>query len=134
MDQKIKTINNKGQILAIVYKGEGSGYLSPSDFPMQVGILDKKKNEKIDLHEHPRFEKLENLSSQEVLYIEKGKIKVGVYENEKKKLFCEEILYPGDLIILNSPHEVNILEDSKIIIIKQGPYSSENKQFLKTDI
>lgn len=134
MNPKIKIINNKGQILAIVYKGEGSGYLSPEYFPMQVGILNKKRNEKIDLHEHPKFDKLENLLSQEILYVEKGRIKVGMYGKEKKKLFCEEILYPGNLIILNSPHEVDILEDSKIVIIKQGPYDFKNKQFLKTDI
>lgn len=132
---KIKTITdtNSGQILAIVYNGKGSGYFSPEDFPMQVGVLDKKKNEKIALHEHPKFEKMENILSQEVLYIEKGKIKVRIYETIKMKLFCEEILSPRELIILNSPHEIEILEDSKIIIIKQGPYEQKNKQYLKSN-
>lgn len=130
-----ENIKSGERILAIIVKtGEIEDkvkFVSPESFPFQVGIQNRKKGDCVEAHEHLSFEKLENFPVQEFFYVESGKIEVGIYDEDKK--VAVRILSKGDLIILNSGHEVRFLEDSKIIEIKQGPYrGKENeKRYLK---
>jgi len=130
MNPEIVKLENK--ILAIVARtdkiNDRLNYLSPEEFPMQVGVHTRDKNTSINPHYHLPFENLSELPSQEIIYVEHGKIKIGIY-NETKKI-TDKILGPGDLIILNSGHDLKFLEDSKFLLIKQGPYRENSKKYL----
>ena len=70
---------------------------------------------------------------QEVLYIEHGKVEVEFYESSGKKI-GNAILNSGDtILLLSGGHGFNILEDTKMIEVKQGPYSGveEDKGYLE---
>ena len=62
----------------------------------------------------------------EVLFIKSGKVRVDFYNNNKT--FIEEsVLNKGDVILLASGgHGFQMLEDSEIIEVKQGPYAGDN--------
>ena len=79
----------------------------------------------IQPHVHRRF-KREIFSTQEVLFIKRGRVRVDFYESDKT--FVESrTLQTGDIILLVSGgHGFEMLEDSEMVEVKQGPYSADD--------
>ena len=95
-------------------------FITPNTFGIQVGHHNRKKGEDILPHEHIPFSNIKELKVQEMFYIIKGKVIIGLfYDNKKVK---ELILTENDLIVLNCGHELTFMEDTKMIEVKQGPY------------
>jgi mannose-6-phosphate isomerase-like protein (cupin superfamily) len=64
--------------------------------------------------------------TQETLFIKKGKVKVTFY-NEQKQFLETCTLKSGDVILLVSGgHDFEMLEDTDMIEVKQGPYAGED--------
>ena len=131
----VEIIRYEDEVLAIVANSteikDKLSFISPKEFPLQVGVHNKEKDFFIEAHEHIPFDKLENLKSQEIFYIASGKAEVGLYHGGKK--VASRIIKEGDLMILNSGHDLKFLEDTKLIEVKQGPYrEKENeKRYIK---
>lgn len=131
--ENIEIISEGNNVFAIILRKEfdepGAHFFTPNEFSQQLGMLTHKKGTSIKKHRH-KLIKREIFQTQEVLLLLKGKLKIDLYNNEEKKL-KSVILNPGDSILLaQGGHSVEILEDSKIIEIKQGPYSGlEEKEF-----
>lgn len=118
------------ELIAIVvrkgFKKEGINFISKEDFPLQLGINSYKKNDKIKPHIHTKREIIVN-KVQEVVYIETGKTIVNLYDLNRKKFKSIE-LSAGDLIFfVDGGHGFEMLEDTKIIEVKQGPYFGREK-------
>jgi len=63
--------------------------------------------------------------TQEVLFVKKGKVRVDFYD-ENKNYLKSTILETGDIILLaHGGHGFEMLEDTEIIEVKQGPYAGE---------
>jgi hypothetical protein len=63
--------------------------------------------------------------TQEVLYIKSGKVRVDFYDEERNYLESR-IVEKGDVILLASGgHGFQMLEDSEMIEVKQGPYCGD---------
>ena len=66
-----------------------------------------------------------------LLIIKKGKLKVTFYDKNGKSINIQKILNTDDLIILfKGGHGFDVLEDCKIIEIKQGPYNKKNDKIV----
>ncbi len=123
---EIKEIRHEGQVLALVFshkiKSEGVRFLTPNDYTLQLGLLEHPAGRCIKEHIHNPDIKYKVDTTQEFLYIEKGKVKASIYSNNFD-LITEIILEPGDFMLhISGGHGFEILEDSRIIEIKQGPY------------
>ena len=122
-------LNEKNEIMAIVIRKTFSlsnsiTFITPDDFSQQLGYMSRPRGYVIPPHVHnliPREVKL----TQEVLYIKNGHIRVDFYidlNNYYKSLD----LYTGDVILLAfGGHGFEMIEESEIIEIKQGPYCGE---------
>lgn len=115
--------------LAIIIKKDfnkyGIHFFTPEDYSQQLAYMNRPKNYKIEPHIHNVVKREVNLT-QEVLFIKSGKVKVNFYDL-KKNYLENRILDAGDIILLASGgHGFEMLEDSEIIEVKQGPYSGEN--------
>jgi hypothetical protein len=121
---KVEKISLNNNLLAVVVRdGSNSEELlfpTPEDFPLQLGIHDRKKKTFLKRHNHLLFEEIKNLQVQEFIYIERGKLEFVLYHNKEE--VKRVVLKTKDMILLNCGHSVEFLEDSKIIEIKQGPY------------
>ena len=85
-------------------------------------MLIHKKGKKVNRHRH-KLVKREIFKTQEVLILLDGKMKIDLYKNNGEKL-KSIIMTSGDTILLAcGGHHVEIVEDSKIIEVKQGPYA-----------
>lgn len=125
----IKTIKNKGKILAHIFKkelkSEGVKFLTPNEYSLQLGLLEHKKGVILRDHQHNPDIKYKVDTTQEFLYVEKGKVKITFFSNNWEKI-TEEILGKGDFLLhVDGGHGFEILEDARLIEIKQGPYPGE---------
>jgi hypothetical protein len=122
----IKEIKNNEVVFAIVVRSEtelseGHNFITDSKENFQVNIINQKKGHIISNHQHTPLER-NIFGTQEVLYVEKGMMKVKFFGWDRE-LIAEENLSPGDLVVLlRGGHGFEFLEDSKIFYVKQGPY------------
>ncbi|MEK6943388.1 MAG: hypothetical protein AABX00_04970 [Nanoarchaeota archaeon] len=132
---KTEKINSKNGLLAIIirkgYGTEGVNFVSPDNFPLQLGMHLRKKGDFIKPHKHVPFDKLLNIPVQEFIYVESGRVQINIFEGNKK--IKKVSLSGGDMILLNCAHDLKCVEKTKMIEIKQGPYrgKQEEKRFLK---
>jgi len=132
----IEKVEWQGKTLALILRArfdkEGVNFVTAEDNPIQLGILKHRQGVKIKPHIHRASAKVIN-SVQEVLHIEYGRVEVDFYDDGEK--IRTTILNMGDTILLISGgHGFDILEDSKIIEVKQGPYEGveRDKKLLET--
>jgi hypothetical protein len=122
----IEQIFDEYRMIAIIiysdYTCEGIEFFTPNNFSQQLASMSRPKGYKIHAHVHkpvPREVKY----TQETLFIKKGKVKVNFYD-ENKKYLDSKVLEPGDVILLVSGgHDFEMLEDTEMIEVKQGPYA-----------
>jgi hypothetical protein len=112
-------------ILESTFHKDGVNFLSKEEFPLQLGISSYKQGQKITPHIHlDRKIIVENI--QEAIYIKNGQTVVNLYD-KTKKLFQSVILSAGDLIFfIAGGHGFEMLQDTTLIEIKQGPYLGKN--------
>ena len=128
--KNLEKVEADGQLLAIVVRGSlskpGYNFVSPVEFPLQLGVSIRKKGEHVMPHRHLPFEELHDFAAQEVLYIESGQIELNLFHGKKK--FKTVTLNDRDIILLNCGHEVKFLKDTKMIEVKQGPYRGKDAE------
>ena len=122
-------ITHLDQTLAIIlrseYKDDGINFFTPDNFSQQLGYMKHKKGHKIVPHLHNKVSR-EISYTFEVLFVKSGKVKVNFYDNNKTYL-SSNILNKGDVILLAyGGHGFEIIEDSEMIEVKQGPYLGED--------
>ena len=124
----IENIFDEKNIISIIiranYKSEGIEFFTPDNFSQQLAYMNRPKSYVIPPHVHNSVARNVNFT-QEVLFIKSGKVRVDYYDDRKKYLESK-ILNQGDVVLLASGgHGFEMIEDSEIIEVKQGPYSGE---------
>ena len=128
MINSIIEIKDKKNIYALIIKKKrrfikkGVDFLTKDHDLLQLGFIKHKKNHYIKPHIHLKKPRIINYCT-EVLLIEKGRVKIKFFNNSSFDIKKDKILSKGDIIILfQGGHGFKILEKTKIIEIKQGPY------------
>jgi hypothetical protein len=129
----MQEITSDGKTIAIVVKAsfrkDGANFLSKEDFPLQLGIGFYRKGEEIRSHFHPD-KKLEISKIQEIVHFESGGALVDLYDLNGKKFKTIELSMGDTIFFVAGGHGFTMLEDSKIIEVKQGPYFGKDKDKL----
>ncbi len=125
-NQFLEHVYEGKRLLAIIlrtsFKKEGIDFFTPPDFSQQLGYMNRPKGYKIQPHIHQKIERTIQFT-QEVLFIKKGLVRVDFYRNDKTYL-NSKLINDGDVILLSSGgHGFEMLEDSEIIEVKQGPFA-----------
>jgi len=116
------------QIICIIirndYSSQGVEFFTPENFSQQMAYMSHPPKKLIEPHVHKKNTR-SIFFTQEVLFIKRGKIRVDIY-NDEKKYIKSRILCKGDVILLASGgHGFEVLEELEMIEVKQGPYSRE---------
>ena len=128
--------HHKDTIAVILYNRPielGVHFYAKDENALQVGKQFRAKGEKTKPHRHlpVKIEREEAL--QEVLYIEKGKVKIIFYNNRWEEI-DSRILSKGDMILLiEGGHSFEFLEETEMIEVKQGPYDSAATKRMEND-
>jgi len=121
----LEEVRYDGKLLAQVmrrhYGDKGISFVTHADEPLQMGVLIHPAGKRLAAHVHKEARKVIT-EVQEVLHILYGTVRVDFY-SEDQKLIDSKTLYCGDtVILLRGGHGLSMLEDSKIMEVKQGPY------------
>ena len=106
------------------FNKNGIEFFTPDDFSQQLAYMKRPQGYIIDPHVHNLVERSVSLT-QEVLFVKSGKIRVDFYDDLKNYLESA-IIQTGDVILLAAGgHGFEMLEESEMIEVKQGPYCGE---------
>lgn len=135
---EVITSSTDSDVLAIIV-GRGSGdtginFVTEHPMTHQLALLNWPRGHQIVAHVHNAV-KREIHSTQEILFVRSGQVRVDLYRNDKS-YECSRELGEGEVILLVSGgHGFEMLEDSDIVEIKQGPYLGEEEKtrFIPSD-
>lgn len=124
-------------LLAIIvknnFKHNGIKFFTDNKFSQQLGYMNRRTGYIIE----PHFHKIINRNvqiTQEVLIIKSGKIRTDFYSDQQEYIESR-ILLEGDILLLaHGGHGFEMLEDSEIIEVKQGPYCGEEDKVRFTQV
>ena len=122
----IESIRHGSTELAIIirasYAREGITFLTPNDYSQQLGYMNRRAGYRIAAHIHNAVPRAVTFT-REVLVIKSGRLRVDFY-CENGKYVESRILSAGDVILLAAGgHGFEMLEDTEMIEVKQGPYA-----------
>ena len=122
IDYVIKNNKTYAIIIRSKFSFDGIKFFTPENYSQQLGYMKRKSGYKIMPHIHnPIIREVE--LTQEVLVIKSGKVRVDFYD-DKKEYFESQVLNQSDVILLAyGGHGFEMLEETEMIEIKQGPYS-----------
>lgn len=124
----IQEITHQGKLLSIIirrnFEKDGIEFFTPDDFSQQLAYMKRPKEYIIPPHVHNPVIREVQLT-QEVLLIKSGKVRVDFYDDDKNYLEST-VLETGDVILLaHGGHGFQMIEESEMIEVKQGPYAGE---------
>jgi mannose-6-phosphate isomerase-like protein (cupin superfamily) len=124
----IERIEADGRELALIlrvgFRRDGIEFLTSSDDSQQLGYMHRPAGYIIEPHLHlpaPR----EVSYTKEVLFVRSGRLRADFYDEQRN--YLESVLLgAGDVVLLSrGGHGFEMLENSEIVEVKQGPYVGE---------
>lgn len=127
-DAAVQRISHEGRELALVlrrsFNKDGIEFFTPSDYSQQLGYMKRSAGYVIPPHVHNPVAR-EVHFTKEVLFIKSGRVRVDFYSDEQAYLESL-VLQTGDVILLAyGGHGFEMLEESEIIEVKQGPFAGD---------
>jgi hypothetical protein len=124
----IDRIMHGNRLLALIlragYRAEGIQFFTPDEFSQQLGYMNRSKGYVILPHVHNPVSR-EVQFTKEVLFIKSGKVRADFYDDDQNYLESR-ILGAGDVILLAyGGHGFEMLEQTEMIEVKQGPYAGD---------
>lgn len=125
----LEVIESDGLQLAFVirstYSSQGINFFTPNTYSQQLGYMNRPKGYVIPPHVHNPVRR-EVEYTKEVLVIRSGRVRIDFY-NDNQMYISSIIVSTGDIILLAyGGHGFEMLENSDIVEVKQGPYAGDN--------
>lgn len=135
--ESVEYIKYNDEVIAIILRKDfsknGANFFTAPEDSFQFGVLQYTKGQDILAHKHIETERKIDLVC-EILFIQSGKVEV-IFYDENDQYVESKIVTEGDFIYLKRMgHGFKLLEDSKIIEVKQGPYLGKDKDKKYLDI
>jgi mannose-6-phosphate isomerase-like protein (cupin superfamily) len=124
----IETIAHGGSVLAIIlrrdFRKDGIEFFTPPEYSQQLAYMKRPSGYVIRPHLHNEVHR-EVLQTREVLFIKSGRVRVDFYDDGRRFL-RSSVLEAGDVVLLaEGGHGFEMLEESEMIEVKQGPYAGD---------
>src|SRR3982750_2136085 len=122
----VEFFRSERQLLAILVRAGATSddkYNFPPEQsePLQLGVNFYRAGDAIKSHTHLGRD-IHITRVQEALMIGKGRTRLTLFDDQQQRV-AETVLASGDvLLLLSGGHGFEILEDTKIVEVKQGPY------------
>jgi hypothetical protein len=132
MGSFIEEIKVDGSIAAIIVRSgfnpDGIQFVTPDDYSQQLGYMRRPAGYIIQPHVHLQVDRKASFT-QEVLLVRKGRVRVDFYRDDESYVESCEIT-TGDVILLSTGgHGFEMIEESEMIEVKQGPYMDDKRRF-----
>ncbi len=129
MTPAVETVEHDGKRYAIIIRNtsseNGVRFFTPDDSTLQVGAFHLPKNHEIVPHIHNACERTVHYTS-EVLVVQSGALLVDFYDEERSYLLSRTLGAGDTVVLLEGGHGFTVLEELRMLEIKQGPYAGVN--------
>ena len=136
-NKNIKNIIYNDELYSSIFDlnniSEGLDFLTNDESFIQVGTWKYEKGKILDAHYHNTFER-KSFITQEVVLVLEGNIICNLYTKDRNFIATEEINQNQFIIQYQGIHEYEIMKDSKILEIKNGPYFGPDKDRTRVNI
>jgi hypothetical protein len=117
--------DRNGDIIAVIarsgYHPPGVSFLSRPEWPLQLGVNTYHRSEVVRPHSHQR-RKISIEAVQEVVHVDAGRIRVDLYDTGDLPVGTFDLFTGDTILFVQGGHSLQIMEDSRIVEVKQGPY------------
>lgn len=125
----LERVSDGLDLLAIIvraeYRGDGISFFTPDAFSQQLAHMCRPAGYVISPHVHNEVVR-EVQFTREVLFIRRGRLRVDFY-SEGREYVESRVLGTGDVVLLAAGgHGFEMLEETEIIEVKQGPYTGDH--------
>jgi len=131
MDQQgVIEFRSANVLHAIVVRRPAPGtvrFATPCDAPLQVGVLDRPEGHQVAAHVHAA-EPLTVVAGSEFLYVESGRIRLELFDEEWNELGVCELSAGDHIVLFRCGHAVTMLEPTRLIEVRQGPLAAAGPQ------
>jgi len=126
--EPIEYIHDGLEAIALIIRSSydlpGIRFFTPSSFSQQLALMKHPAGHKIAPHVHNLLTR-QVLYTQEVLIVRHGRIRVDLFSSGREPI-GSRYLGDGDIILLcGGGHALEMLEETSMIEVKQGPYTGE---------
>lgn len=127
--------DGRGEILALIvrsgYHPDGVSFLSPPEWPLQLGVSTYLPSQVVRAHSH-RPRRISFDSVQEVVHVDAGRIRVDLYDTSDHLAGTSDLSTGDTILFIRGGHGIRMLQETRIIEVKQGPYSgvADDKRYL----
>jgi hypothetical protein len=115
----------EGLLLALVARSgdapPGVNFISDPEYPLQVAVNVYASGDAVRPHRHPDRD-LHISSVQEVLHIDSGRVVADIIDHGGAPVQSVPLSAGDTIFFIAGGHGLRILEKTKIIEVKQGPY------------
>jgi hypothetical protein len=126
----LQEIVSEGKTCAIIVKASfvknGVNFVSKEDYPLQLGISYYTEGSSIKPHFHLNKQLVIN-QIQEIVHFESGRAIVNLYNASGEKFKSVELSAGDTIFFVEGGHGFTMLENTKLIEVKQGPYFGKEK-------
>ena len=127
----VEHIGDRDRPLAIIlraeYEPETIEFLTTNDQALQLGVMRRPGGYVITPHLHkPASRTIAN--GYEALFVARGRVEVTFYNEGRERVTTRELGQGDTILLLAGGHGFRVLEDCKMIEVKQGPYVSSDRE------
>lgn len=124
--------DTQNQLLAIIvrsdFQKEGISFFTDNHLSQQLAYMRRPAGYAIESHIHKPVPRDVEYTL-ETLFIKKGRVKVTFYDEQKQYVAERELKEKDVILLVSGGHGFEMIEDTEIIEVKQGPYAgAEDKE------
>ena len=109
----------------------GVHFIGGEEHPLQLGVNTYRGGEAVRAHIHlPRETVVREV--EEVVHVDHGRVSVDLFDQSGNRAKTLELSSGDTIFFVAGGHGIRVLEDTRIIEVKQGPYSGKvhDKKFI----
>ncbi|MBI5507436.1 MAG: hypothetical protein HY903_01665 [Deltaproteobacteria bacterium] len=122
-----ESIEAEGRVLAFVIRAHAettaTTFVTSPEMNFQAGFIVHPQGHKIPRHRHPAIRR-EVAGTAEALLVRRGRCRVDFYDGQERPVTSRELRAGDVMVLLSGGHGFEMLEDTVLLEIKQGPYTA----------
>jgi hypothetical protein len=124
----IERIEAGGMLLAVIlrasYEPDSIEFLTDDAASMQLGVMRRPAGHVIQPHVHRPAPRSIDFTC-ETLFIVRGRVEVTFFTDDHTAVGKRELAGGDTLLLVRGGHGFRVIEDCKMIEVKQGPYAGQ---------
>lgn len=128
----IVSIAKNGQTFALFFSRnipvneKGFRFVTQQNDTFQVGAFERPAGHEVKAHRHPDRD-IQIRKTAEAIFFEKGKARITVFDDDWNEVGLQEVEAGWCAVLLGGGHSIEMLEDTRFVEVKQGPYPGEEE-------